>query len=67
MYNVITDEGNTPQKINDHKEEKGMKYASISNSEKFWEVIYASIMLEGKEREDALHRLQVPANSECAA
>ena len=44
-----------------------MKYASISNSEKFWEVIYASIMLEGKEREDALHRLQVPANSECAA
>lgn len=44
-----------------------MKYASISNSEKFWEVIYASIMLEGQEREDALNRLQVPANSECAA
>ena len=44
-----------------------MKYASISNSEKFWEVIYASIMLEGKVRVDALNRLQVPANSECAA
>ena len=39
-----------------------MKYASISNSEKFWEVIYASIMLEGEEREEALRRLQVPAN-----
>ena len=49
------------------KEEKGMKYASISNSEKFWEVIYASIMLEGKEREDALKRLQVPANPNAAA
>ena len=44
-----------------------MKYASISNSEKFWEVIYASIMLEGKEREDALNRLQVPANQSAAA
>ena len=49
------------------KEEKGMKYASISNSEKFWEVIYASIMLTGEEREKALERLQVPANSDCAA
>ena len=39
-----------------------MKYASISSSEKFWEVIYASIMLEGEEREEALRRLQVPAN-----
>ena len=44
-----------------------MKYAAISNSEKFWEVIYASIMLEGKEREDALNRLQVPANPMPAA
>lgn len=44
-----------------------MKYASISSSEKFWEVIYASIMLEGKEREDALNRLQVPANPNTAA
>ena len=44
-----------------------MKYAAISNSEKFWEVIYASIMLEGKEREDALNRLQVPAHPSAAA
>lgn len=39
-----------------------MKYNAISSSEKFWEVIYASIMLEGEEREEALRRLQVPAN-----
>ena len=44
-----------------------MKYAAISNSEKFWEVIYASTMLEGKEREDALKRLQVPANPSAVA
>lgn len=44
------------------KEELSMKYNAISNSEKFWEVIYASIMLEGEEREEALRRLQVPAN-----
>ena len=44
-----------------------MKYASISNSEKFWEVIYASIMLTGEEREQALQRLQVPANPNAAA
>ena len=39
-----------------------MQYNAISNSEKFWEIIYASVMLEGKEREEALQRLQVPAN-----
>ena len=44
------------------KEETSMKYNAISSSEKFWEVIYASIMLEGEEREEALKRLQVPAN-----
>ena len=44
------------------KEELSMKYNAISNSEKFWEIIYASVMLEGKEREEALQRLQVPAN-----
>lgn len=44
-----------------------MKFASISQSEKFWEVIYASIMLEGEEREEALRRLQVPANPSSAA
>ena len=43
-----------------------MKFAAISNSEKFWEVIYASIMLEGEEREEALNRLQVPANPNAA-
>ena len=39
-----------------------MKFASISSSEKFWEVIYASVCLEGEEREEALKRLHVPAN-----
>jgi len=39
-----------------------VKFASISSSEKFWEVIYASVCLEGEEREEALKRLQVPAN-----
>ena len=67
MYNKAIERGNAPQKITIIKEEKGMKYASISNSEKFWEVIYASIMLEGKEREDALNSLQVPANPSAAA
>ena len=37
-----------------------MKFAAISNSEMFWKVIYASTMLEGEEREEALNRLQVP-------
>lgn len=44
-----------------------MKFAAISNSEKFWEVIYASMMLEGEEREKALNRLQVPANPSAAS
>ena len=39
-----------------------MNFAAISASEKFWEIIYASVMLEGEEREEALKRLQVPAN-----
>ena len=42
-----------------------MKYASISNSEKFWEVIHASITLKGAEREEALAKminLQAPAD-----
>ena len=37
-----------------------MAFADISANEKVWEVIYASIFLEGKEREEALRRLQVP-------
>ncbi len=44
-----------------------MKFASISNSEKFWEVIHASITLTGEAREEALKRLQVPANPMPAA
>ena len=39
-----------------------MKYASISNSEKFWEVIHASITLKGEARDEALKRLQVPVD-----
>ena len=38
-----------------------MKFDSISASEKFWEIIHASITLTGEEREEALKRLQVPA------
>lgn len=44
-----------------------MNFAAISASEKFWEVIYASVMLEGEEREQALARLQVPANPSAKA
>ncbi len=36
-----------------------MGFVDISKNEKFWEVIYASIMLEGEEREEALRKLQV--------
>ena len=43
-----------------------MNFAAISASEKFWEIIYASVMLEGEEREQALNRLQVPANPSAA-
>lgn len=38
-----------------------MAFADISASAKVWEVIYASVCLEGKEREEALRRLQVPS------
>lgn len=43
-----------------------MKFAAISNSEMFWEVMHACL-LEGAEREEALARLQVPANPMPAA
>lgn len=43
-----------------------MNFAAISSSEKFWEMIYASVVLEGEEREEALKRLQVPANPSAA-
>lgn len=44
-----------------------MKFAAISSSEKFWEVIRISTTLTGVEREEALKRLQVPANPMPAA
>ena len=44
-----------------------MNFASISSSEKFWEVIYANLYLEGEEREEALKRLQVPVEPMPAA
>ena len=44
-----------------------MNFAAISASEKFWEIIYASVMLEGEERDEALKRLQVPANPSAKA
>ncbi len=37
-----------------------MGFVDISNSEKVWEVIYASVCLEGEERKEALRRLQIP-------
>ena len=44
-----------------------MNFAAISASEKFWEVIYASVMLEGEEREQALARLQIPTTPVCGS
>lgn len=44
-----------------------MKFAAISSSEKFWEVMYACLTLEGAERDKALESLQVPANPRPAA
>jgi len=38
-----------------------MGFVDISQSAKVWEVIYASTMLQGAQREEALRRLQVPA------
>lgn len=40
-----------------------MGYMEISQNAKVWEVIYASIFLEGEEREEALRRLQVTPES----
>ena len=37
-----------------------MRFADISYSTKVWEVIYASVCLEGEEREAALRQLGVP-------
>lgn len=38
----------------------------ISNNDRVWEVIYASVFLEGKEREEALRRVGVPTPLACA-
>ena len=37
-----------------------MGFAEISYNHKVWEVLYASVFLEGEERERALRRLEVP-------
>lgn len=37
-----------------------MGFADISVSDKVWEVLYASTMLQGREREEALRRLNIP-------
>lgn len=37
-----------------------MGCVEISTSNKVWEVLYASVFLQGEEREKALRRLQVP-------
>ena len=54
--------GRNPTEYTIQTEGSIVKFASISSSEKFWEIIYASVCLEGAEREEALKRLQVPAN-----
>lgn len=38
-----------------------MGFAEISYNHKVWEVLYASVCLQGEEREEALRRLQIPA------
>ena len=65
MYNRDTERGKPHR--NQHKEGLIMSFASISNSEKFWEIIHISITLTGEERDKALERLQVPANPRPAA
>lgn len=44
-----------------------MGWADISVSEKVWEVLYASVVLEGEEREAALRRLGVPTEPQRCA
>lgn len=40
-----------------------MGCVEISNSDRVWEILYASVFLEGKEREEALrcHGVTLPA------
>ncbi len=42
-----------------------MGCVEITNNDKVWEVIYASVFLDGEEREQALKQLNVPTE-ECA-
>ena len=44
------------------KERMNMGFVDISMSEKVWEVLYASTMLTGEEREAALRRLNIPTD-----
>ncbi len=44
-----------------------MGFVDISMSEKVWEVLYASTMLTGEERETALRRLNIPTDPRPAA
>lgn len=44
-----------------------MGFVDISMSEKVWEVLYASTMLTGEEREAALRRLNIPTDPRPAA
>ena len=44
-----------------------MGFVDISMSEKVWEVLYASTMLQGQEREEALRRLNIPTEPRPAA
>ncbi len=43
-----------------------MGFVDISMNDKVWEVLYASVMLQGEEREEALRRLQVADPSSAA-
>ena len=62
---IYTRKGENPTEFIKQTEGSIVKYASISNSEKFWEVIHASITLKGEAREEALAKvinLQVPVD-----
>ena len=49
------------------KENVIMGFVDISMSEKVWEVLYASTMLSGQEREEALRKLNIPTDPRPAA
>ena len=43
-----------------------MGCVDISVNPQVWEVLYASVFLEGDEREAALHRLNILSEPQCA-